>query len=159
VSSSKRPKILLSRSFISDAKSSGLVVLPGPPGNTRARCPMVNFGAVHVPHRAQGLGGSLGHGSSRHGIESGSWTSAFLMPPACDPCKALMAPREPPILLREFHHALVGVFACAGATAADESWWLLGGYPATLTRSSRIAATRSGPILLVTYQRSRQPSG
>jgi hypothetical protein len=60
----------------------GVLVLPGPPGNTCARCPMVNFGAVHAPHRAQGLGGSLGHGSSRHGIESGSWTSAFLMPPA-----------------------------------------------------------------------------
>jgi len=36
-----------------------------------------------------------------------------------------MAIREPPILLRELHHALVGVLACAGATAADESWWLL----------------------------------
>jgi hypothetical protein len=70
-----------------------------------------------------------------------------------------MAIREPPILLRELHDALVGVLACAGATAADESWWLLGGHPATLTRSRRIAATRSGPILLMTYQRSRQPSG
>jgi hypothetical protein len=84
VSSSKRPKIFVSRSFMSDAKSSGLFVLPGPPGNTHARCRMVKFGALHFPHRAQGLGGSLGHGSSRHGVESGSWTSAFLMPPARD---------------------------------------------------------------------------
>jgi hypothetical protein len=60
-----------------------------------------------------------------------------------------MAIREPPILLRELHHALVGVLACAGATAADESWWLLGVHPATLRRSRRIAATRSGPILLM----------
>jgi len=65
VASSKRSKILLSRSFIKVVKFSGLLVLPGPPGNTRARCPMVKFGAVHVPHQAQGLGGSLGHGSSR----------------------------------------------------------------------------------------------
>jgi hypothetical protein len=99
---------LASRSFIKDVKSSGLLVLPGPPGNTRARCPMVKFGAVHVPHQAQGLGGSRGHGSSRHGIESGSWTSAFLMPLPVTACKALMAIREPPILLGELHHALVG---------------------------------------------------
>jgi hypothetical protein len=32
VSSSKRSKILVSRSFMSDANSAGLVVLPGPPG-------------------------------------------------------------------------------------------------------------------------------
>lgn len=32
MSSSKRSKILVSRSFMSDAKSAGLVVLPGPPG-------------------------------------------------------------------------------------------------------------------------------
>jgi hypothetical protein len=30
-------KILLSRSFISDAKSSRLLVLPGPPGNRRGQ--------------------------------------------------------------------------------------------------------------------------
>jgi len=60
----------------------GTVGLAGTPRKyARPRCPMVKFGAVHVPHQAQGLGGSLGHGSSRHGIESGSWTSAFLMPP------------------------------------------------------------------------------
>jgi hypothetical protein len=56
VSSSKRPKIFVSRSFISDAKSSGLFVLPGPPGNTRARCPMVKFGAVQRPAPSAGLG-------------------------------------------------------------------------------------------------------
>ena len=47
VSSSKRPKILLSRSFIKEVKSSGLLVLPGPPGKQavpgeqmrRAGCP------------------------------------------------------------------------------------------------------------------------
>jgi hypothetical protein len=111
---------------------NGVVVRPGPPGNSRARCAMVKFGAVHVPQQAQGLGGSLGHGSSRHGIESGSWTSAFLMPLPVTACKALMAIREPPILLGELHHALVGVFASAGATAAEESWWLLGVHPATL---------------------------
>ena len=44
----------------------GTVGLAGTPRKyTRARCPMVKFGAVHVPHQAQGLGGSLGHGSSR----------------------------------------------------------------------------------------------
>jgi hypothetical protein len=31
----KRSKILLSRSFTKDVKSSGLLVLPGPPGNRR----------------------------------------------------------------------------------------------------------------------------
>jgi hypothetical protein len=40
-----------------------------------------------------------------------------------------MAIREPPILLGELHHALVGVLACAGETAAEESWWLSVGIP------------------------------
>jgi hypothetical protein len=63
VSSSKRPKILLSRSFISEREVRGAGGPARPAGEYARAVPMVKFGAVHV-HQARGLGGSLGHGSS-----------------------------------------------------------------------------------------------